>query len=82
VSAHSPAYKKLETFIRDQMRMSHIYQPVMLMELLQRKGRASVRDIAKALLIRDASQIEYYEQITKNMVGRVLTKKAWSNRTS
>jgi diadenosine tetraphosphate (Ap4A) HIT family hydrolase/5-methylcytosine-specific restriction endonuclease McrA len=54
--------------------MSHIYQPVMLMELLGHNGKASVRDIAKALLIHDESQIEYYEEITKNMVGRVLRK--------
>jgi hypothetical protein len=53
--------------------MSHIYQPVMLMELLKRGGSASTRDIAKALLVEDISQIEYYERITKNMPGRVLT---------
>jgi diadenosine tetraphosphate (Ap4A) HIT family hydrolase/5-methylcytosine-specific restriction endonuclease McrA len=54
--------------------MSHIYQPVMLLELPTSKGAASVNQIAKALLSHDASQIEYYEQITKNMVGKVLTK--------
>ncbi|NDB70090.1 MAG: HIT domain-containing protein [Methylocystaceae bacterium] len=68
------AFTELELFIRDQMRMSHIYQPVMLLELLTSKGSASVNQIAKALLSHDASQIEYYEQITKNMVGKVLTK--------
>jgi 5-methylcytosine-specific restriction endonuclease McrA len=56
------------------MAMAHIYQPVMLMELLAHEGKASITDLAKALLIRDESQIEYYEEITKNMVGRVLTK--------
>jgi diadenosine tetraphosphate (Ap4A) HIT family hydrolase/5-methylcytosine-specific restriction endonuclease McrA len=71
---HSHAFSKLEQFIREQMRMSHIYQPVMLIELLRRGGKAKIRDIAKALLVRDESQIEYYEVITKNMVGRVLTK--------
>ena len=71
---HSHAFSKLEQFIREQMRMSHIYQPVMLIELLHCGGRAKIRDIAKALLMRDESQIEYYEQITKNMVGRILTK--------
>ena len=55
--------------------MSHIYQPVMLMELLRKGGEASVSEIAKALLAHDQSQIEYYEQITKNMVGSVLTAK-------
>ena len=56
------------------MSMSHIYQPVMLMELLKQKGKAAVSEIAKTLLVRDKSQVEYYEHITKNMVGRVLTK--------
>jgi ATP adenylyltransferase len=71
---HSNAYKILKNFIRDEMRMSHIYQPVMLLKLFRNQGRAKIRDIAKALLSHDQSQIEYYEQITKNMVGRVLTK--------
>ena len=67
-------FEDLSDFVRNQMRMSHIYQPAMLVELLQNGGKASVTEIAKALLSRDVSQIEYYEQITKNMVGRVLTK--------
>ena len=56
------------------MRMSHIYQPVMIRELVTRGGKASIRDIAAAFLARDASQLEYYEQITKNMPGKVLSK--------
>jgi ATP adenylyltransferase len=71
---HSDAYERLAHFIRSDMRMSHIYQPVMLREVLRRNGAASVSEIARALLAEDRSQIEYYEQITKNMVGRVLTK--------
>ncbi|MDH3692714.1 MAG: HIT domain-containing protein, partial [Gammaproteobacteria bacterium] len=57
-----------------KMRMSHIYQPVMIRELLTNNGSAAVKTIATSLLMEDRSQIEYYEQITKNMVGRVLTK--------
>lgn len=41
--------------------------------MLRRKGTASITEIAKALLAEDRSQLEYNEQITKNMVGRVLT---------
>ena len=55
--------------------MSHIYQPVMLRELLRNGGTASVTDVARSLLAHDQSQIEYYEQITKRMVGDVLTNK-------
>jgi len=68
-------FSMLSGFIRHTMHMSHIYQPVMLMELLNRGGSASRREIAAALLRRDESQLEYYEHVTTNMVGRVLTKK-------
>jgi ATP adenylyltransferase len=56
------------------MRMAHIYQPVMIKELLQSGGKASIRNIAAAFLSRDESQLEYYEQITKDMPGKVLGK--------
>ncbi len=74
MARYSPEYTKLLRFINDEMRMSHVYQPVMLRELLRRHGSATVNDVARALLSEDRSQIEYYEQITKNMVGRVLTQ--------
>jgi len=54
------------------MRMSHIYQPVMLMTLLKEGGVASIETLSKKLLIEDKSQQEYYGNITRNMVGRVL----------
>lgn len=55
----SQRFSDLSDFIRNQMRMSHIYQPVMLMELLSNGGSAHVSTIAKALLARDVSQVEY-----------------------
>src|SRR5262249_30193477 len=70
----SKKFTELSNFISKGMRMSHIYQPVMLMELLRRGGKASADDVAKAILLHDPSQIEYYEQITHDMVGRVLTR--------
>jgi diadenosine tetraphosphate (Ap4A) HIT family hydrolase/5-methylcytosine-specific restriction endonuclease McrA len=65
-------FLQLEDFIKSRMRMSHVYQPVMLMALLQGGGKASTTKIAKAILDHDESQIEYYEKIVGNMVGRVL----------
>lgn len=56
------------------MRMSQVYQPVMLMELLKNGGEATVTQIAQAILNKDPTQIEYFTEIVKNMVGRVLTK--------
>lgn len=66
------SYKELKDFIANQMRMSHVYQPLMLIELLQSSGRSSRKDIAKALLAHDPSQVEYYENIVDKMVGKVL----------
>jgi len=63
----------LHNYITNRMRMSHIYQPVMLKVLLENDGEASVEQIASALLSYDQSQIEYYGIRTKEMVGKVLT---------
>ena len=41
-------FKDLKDFIQNQMRMSHIYQPVMLIEILKNGGYASAEKIAKA----------------------------------
>jgi diadenosine tetraphosphate (Ap4A) HIT family hydrolase/5-methylcytosine-specific restriction endonuclease McrA len=54
--------------------MSQVYQPVMLMQLLKNNGEASIQQIAQAILDRDPTQIEYFTEIVKNMVGKVLTK--------
>jgi hypothetical protein len=61
-------------FIKNRMRMSHIYQPVMLTTLLRNDGAASVRQIAQQFAQRDEALIEYYAKITKSMPGRVLGK--------
>jgi ATP adenylyltransferase len=65
-------YHQLKEFLLHQMRMSHIYQPVMIKCLLQRGGAAEDVTIARDLLQYDPSQLEYYQQITNNMVGKVL----------
>ena len=65
-------FPDLKHFLINRMRMSHIYQPVMLMTLLKEGGVASIENLSKKLLIEDKSQQEYYGNITRNMVGRVL----------
>ncbi|MEH6357444.1 MAG: HIT domain-containing protein [Pseudomonadales bacterium] len=66
------SYKELAEFISQQMKMSHIYQPVMLLALLERRGVCHQQDIAASILSYDLSQLDYYTQITNNMVGKVL----------
>ncbi len=65
-------FNDLKDFLSSRMSMSHIYQPVMLMDLLKGGGTRSINDIAKTILSYDQSQIEYYEKITRDMVGKVL----------
>lgn len=68
------AFEQLRTFISQRMRMSHLYQPLMLKTLIENSGWASLRAIAATFLAHDESQIEYYIEITKRMPGPVLTR--------
>ena len=70
----SASFDALAQFLNHKMRMSHIYQPIMLIELLQSGGCAATDDIARAFLVRDPTQIQYYSEITNRMPGRVLGK--------
>ena len=60
--------------------MSHIYQPVMLRVLLESAGSATERQIGEAISSEDPSQVEYYEKITRDMVGKVLRKHGFVKR--
>lgn len=70
----SEAFKHLHKFVSSVMRMTHVYQPVMIQTLLAHEGRATVREIASALLAKDEAEISYYEAITKRYPGTVLSK--------
>jgi len=73
MTKYSQAYQRLRHYIAERMRMSHIYQPMMLMELLGRSSPAPAQDIARRILGEDVTQVEYYTERVKRMVGRVLT---------
>lgn len=65
-------FQDLKSFLESKMRMSHIYQPVMIKHLLEQGGNATDKEIAHEISKYDQSQIEYYQNITNNMVGKVL----------
>jgi ATP adenylyltransferase len=67
-------FQQLKIFLSQQMRMSHLYQPLMLRTLIEKGGFASLRDIASSFLAHDESQLEYYVEITKRMPGPVLSR--------
>ena len=71
---HSSRYIEIKNFIQNRMRMSHVYQPVMLIALLKQNGTATTSEIASLLLSKDQSQIDYYQQIVNRMVGKVLRR--------
>ena len=73
---NSKRYIEIKDFIQNRMRMSHVYQPVMLSELLQKNGKANSSEIAAVLLNKDQSQIDYYQHIVNGMVGKVLRSHA------
>ena len=73
MNAGESTYNQLLKFIRCKMRLSHVYQPVMLMTLLRNQGTATVDQIAKQFLVQDDSQIDYYARITKRMPAKVLS---------
>ena len=67
----SPTYERLRDTISRLMRMSHVYQPLMLMELLGRRSLAPAQDVARRILGEDVTQIDYYTERVKRMVGKV-----------
>jgi len=71
---------RLSDYLKGQMRMSHIYQPVMIWTLLDKGGNASIREIAREIAGYDEAMLEYYEERVKNMVGKVLTRNKIASR--
>ena len=67
-------FEQLKTFVSDEMRLSHIYQPLLIRLLVDADGVSTVRSLAQALLLQDESQIRYYEKILKDMPLKVLRK--------
>ena len=65
-------YQDLKDFITTKMRMSHVYQPVMLIEMHKKGGYASTEQIAKSILNHDPTQADYYKEVVKNIVGTVI----------
>ena len=70
----SKKYLKLKNYISGKMNMSHIYQPLMLIELIKGNGKSSGRKIAQSFLSYDETQIDYYKNITKLMPLKYLSK--------
>ena len=67
-------FNQLIDFIENRMRMSHIYQPLLIRSLIDAGGSATIRQLAQAFLIQDESQLLYYEKRIKEMPVKVLSR--------
>tara|TARA_X000001036_G_scaffold170698_1_gene161458 strand:- start:143 stop:721 length:579 start_codon:yes stop_codon:yes gene_type:complete len=65
---------KLEDFIENRMRMSHVYQPLLIRSLLDAGGKATIRHIATDFAREDEALIKDYELRIKKMPLKVLRK--------
>jgi len=65
-------FKELYDFIDNKMRMSHIYQPLLIKTLVEAGGSATLRQLAQQFVLEDESQLQYYENTIKNMPVKVL----------
>jgi len=67
-------YEQLRAFLSAKMRLSHIYQPLLVRSLIDAGGTATIRQLALTFLSQDESQIRYYESRLKEMPIKVLSK--------
>ena len=66
-------FEELYNFLSSKMKMSHIYQPLLIKTLLDSGGVSTIRQLATTLLSSDESQILFYEKKLKVMPIRVLS---------
>ena len=63
---------ELLEFLETRMRMSHVYQPLLIRCLLDVGGQATVRQLAIEFSKEDEAQVRYYEDRIKRMPVDVL----------
>jgi ATP adenylyltransferase len=71
---------QLIDYLSNRMKMSHIYQPVLIKALVDSGGSATVRQLAAMFLIQDESQLLFYEDRLKKMPLKVLSKNEVVNK--
>lgn len=58
-------FDELKDFLISKMRMSHIYQPLLIRSLIESGGTSTIRQMAITFLAQDENQIVNYEDILK-----------------
>jgi diadenosine tetraphosphate (Ap4A) HIT family hydrolase len=67
-------FTELRDFLERRMKMSHVYQPLVVRYLLESGGSATLRQLAQMLLANDESQVRYYEERLRQMPIPVLVR--------
>src|SRR4051794_28425990 len=68
------SYKALAQFIEQDMRMSHVYQPLVVRGLIDAGGTATLRQLALALVQEDEPTVQQAEARLRDLPVRTLTK--------
>lgn len=71
---------ELIAFIDDEMRMSHIYQPLLIQSLVESGGQATLRELAVKFLSQEEAEIRAMMETIKRMPVRVLSAKNKSRK--
>lgn len=67
-------FEELKIFLKEKMKLSHLYQPLLIKELIDNGGKATIRQLAISFLKNDESQIQYFEKRIREMPLKVLSK--------
>ena len=66
---------ELVEFIEQKMRMSHIYQPLLIQTLVESGGQATLRELAVKFLTQEEAEIRDMMKTIKKMPVHVLSAK-------
>jgi hypothetical protein len=68
-------FEDLLKFVEGELRMSHVYQPLLISFLVESGGTATVRQLAQEFALADEASVLHYEKRIKEMPVPVLAKK-------
>ena len=66
--------RQLVEFVAKKMKMSHVYQPLLIKTLVEAGGAATIRHVARAFAAADDAQVRFYEARIRRMPLPVLKR--------
>ena len=68
-------FDELLKFVESELRMSHVYQPLLISFLVESGGTATIRQLAQEFALADEASVLHYEKRIKEMPVPVLAKR-------